>query len=162
MIIITAKVPRLKFAPVVSALSGVCAVALIGGLVSNPYEPAVAVQSPVSHQVKNGNQRIEYLSQWGWEVAETPLATQTMKIPDVLTEDYATYVQMQIQQGFPSLGEFCGGDVIQYTYQVLNYPTGQEGVQVNLLCYESQVIAGEVLSPEINGFLHGLSYPTEG
>lgn len=159
MIIITAKVPRISFSMATSLLSGVAALSLIFGLGQGGDISVMSSSQTVSQVVKNGGQRLDYLAHWGWEVEETPIATQTLQIPSALGEEYGEYVQMQIRQGFPSLSDFCGEEVIQYTYAVSNYPTGAEGVQVHLLCFDSRVIAGEVLSPEVGGFLHGLAYP---
>ena len=47
----------------------------------------------------------------------------------------------------------------RYTYEVLNYPTGEKGVQANLLIRKNTVVGGEVLSPQLDGFLHGLAMP---
>lgn len=159
MIIITAKVPRLNFSFAMTLLSGVCAFCLVVGLVQHPFETTMSSSPPTSHSVKNGSQRLEYLQEWGWKVEETPISTKTLKIPDYLDSSYEDYILLQTQQGFPSLEEFKGAEVIQYTYEVKNYPTGEEGVQVNLLCHNSQVIAGELLSANVNGFIHGLAAP---
>lgn len=161
MIIITAKVPRLSFSVATSFLSGAVALSLLFGMTGQGDLPVMSSGNAVNQVVKNGSQRLEYLAQWGWEVDETPLATQTLQIPSVLGEEYGNYIQMQVRQGFSSLADFCGEEVIQYTYAVRNYPTGVEGVQVHLLCFDSHVIAGEVLSPEVGGFLHGLAYPLD-
>ena len=44
----------------------------------------------------------------------------------------------------------------RYTYEVTNYPTGESGVQANLMLYRTTVVGGEVLSPRMDGFVHGL------
>ena len=46
-----------------------------------------------------------------------------------------------------------------YTYEITNYPTGETGILANLLIYKNTVIGGEVLSPQLDGFLHGLAMP---
>ena len=47
----------------------------------------------------------------------------------------------------------------RYTYEITNYPTGETGILANLLIYKNTVIGGEVLSPQLDGFLHGLAMP---
>ena len=37
-----------------------------------------------------------------------------------------------------------------------SYPTGESGVQANLMLYRTTVVGGEVLSPRMDGFVHGL------
>lgn len=160
MIIITARRPRISFATGISLLTAFCSLLLVVGLVHEPFQVAMSTTSGETVRVKSSNQRITYLEQWGWEVDPTALATQTLLIPTILDDSYVEYMSLQTEQGFPSLSNFCGQQVVQYTYQVSNYPTGEEGVQVNLLCYQHQVIAGEVFSHEEEGFIHGLKRPT--
>ena len=112
-----------------------------------------------SGNVKTNKDRIEYLNTYGWQVSEEPLATQELLIPEKLDdESYTEYVDFQMKQGF-DLKKYAGKRVKRYTYEVLNYPTGEIGVQANLLVYKNTVIGGDVLSPQLNGFLHGLSMP---
>ena len=63
-----------------------------------------------------------------------------------------------VKQGF-DLEKYAGKRVKRYTYEVFNYPTGESGVQVNLLVCKNTVVGGEVLSPQLDGFLHGLAMP---
>lgn len=162
MIIITAKCPRISFVTGVVALTTICALGLVVGFVQEPVTQVLSQpQSTLkTTTVKNSKQRLAFLEQWGWEVEQTPLATETLVIPPILDSSYEEYMSLQQAQGFPSLQEFCGAEVIQYSYAVTNYPTGEESVQVNLLCYEDQVIAGEVLSRTLGGFIHGLEVPS--
>ena len=62
------------------------------------------------------------------------------------------------EQGF-DLTQYAGKRVKRYTYEIYNYPSGEAGVQANLLIHKNTVIGGEVLSPRLNGFLHGLAMP---
>ena len=55
--------------------------------------------------------------------------------------------------------QYAGKRVKRYTYEIYNYPSGEAGVQANLLVYRNTVFGGEVLSPLLNGFLHGLAMP---
>ena len=70
-------------------------------------------------------------------------------------------IDLQRQQGF-DLERYAGKRAKRYTYEILNYPSGETGVQANLLLYKTTVIGGEVLSPRLDGFLHGLSMPEDG
>ena len=68
------------------------------------------------------------------------------------------YLELQTAQGF-DLTKYAGKRVKRYTYEITNYPSGETGVQANLLIYRDKVVGGEVLSPQMNGFVHGLSMP---
>ena len=56
--------------------------------------------------------------------------------------------------------KYAGKRLKRYTYEITNYPTGESGVQVNLLIYKNTVVGGEVLSAQLDGFLHGLTPPS--
>lgn len=113
---------------------------------------------PSPKGVKSNQDRIDYLSAYGWQVSEEPIATQELLIPEEMDESYTEYLTLQSAQGF-DLKEYAGKRVKRYTYVVFNYPTGEVGVQTNLLIYNNTVIGGEVLSPQLDGFLHGLAMP---
>lgn len=101
---------------------------------------------------------MEYLEAYGWEVNSEPLATQELLIPEEMDESYDEYLALQSEQGF-DLKQYAGKRVKRYTYEITNYPTGEQGVQANVLIYQNTVIGGEVLSPQMDGFLHGLTMP---
>lgn len=161
MLIVTAKVPR----RVLRAGGAFAALALF----ALTLFPAVSALFPAAREVsastrpspkgvRTNADRVEYLSSYGWEVADEPLAVQELLIPEKMDESYQEYLALQSQQGF-SLEKQAGKRVKRYTYEVRNYPSGERGVQANLLIYRNTVIAGEVLSPQLDGFLHGLEMP---
>ena len=158
MLIVTAKVPRRKLAlgAALAALVCCCAVAL--NLGSSDSWEAAASGPPDPKGVKTNEDRVHYLAGYGWEVEAEPIATQELLIPEELDDSYDEYLSLQSQQGF-DLTQYAGKRVKRYTYEVTNYPTGEAGVQANLLIYKNTVIGGEVLSPQLDGFLHGLAMP---
>ena len=159
MFIVTAKVPRRAF-----KVGGLLAALLCAALLLPPSllpfaareTSASAVPSPKG--VRSNDDRREYLSAYGWEVSAEPIATQELLIPAEMDESYQEYLTLQSQQGF-SLEKYAGKRVKRYTYEVYNYPSGEEGVQANLLIHRNTVIGGEILSPRLDGFLHGLAMP---
>lgn len=163
MFIITAKVPSFKGGSPMAMASVICSLAILFGLSKEPFQEAMWARSdssPSAQNIKNEKEARSYVEELGWVVEETPLGVQTLLVPEVLDESYEGYIQLQVSQGFTTLEEVTGEQVTQYRFRVLNHPTGEEGVQVNILCYENTVIGGEVLSPQVGGFLHGLSMPS--
>ncbi len=158
MLIVTAKVPRRKlaFGAAIAALACCCALAL--NLTNYAFREASAPAGPDPTGVKSNEDRVAYLRSFGWEVSEEPLATQELLIPEEMDESYDEYLALQSEQGF-DLTKYAGKRVKRYTYEVTNYPSGEDGVQANLLIYKNTVIGGEVLSPQLDGFLHGLAMP---
>ena len=158
MLIMTAKLPKRKLTLGVAAaaLLCCCAIALNFGQALTREASASAIPSPKG--IKSNQDRIDYLSAYGWQVEEEPIATQELLIPEEMDESYDDYLALQSQQGF-DLQKYAGKRVKRYTYEILNHPTGEAEVQVNLLIRKNTVVGGEVLSPQLDGFLHGLSMP---
>ncbi len=157
MMIITARLPRRRLALGVSLLALLCCCAL--SLVLPPSTAqAVASAAPNPNGVSSAQDRLDYLADWGWLVEETPLSVEELLIPEVLDDSYTDYLALQQSQGF-SLEALTGERVKRYSYAVTNYPSGETGVQLNLLIHNNTVVGGEVLSPALDGFLHGLEMP---
>jgi len=154
--IITAKVPRRKiaFGAVLAVLLCCCTMVLrLGDAV-----PTASDTTPNPKGIRTNQDRVDYLAAYGWEIKEEPLATQELIIPDELDDSYLDYLALQQEQGF-DLKRYSGKRVKRYTYEITNYPSGETGVQANLLLYRTTVVGGEVLSPQLDGFLHGLAMP---
>lgn len=99
--------------------------------------------------------RQKYLSGLGWEIE--PSSEQSAKI--VLPEEFdgvmADYNNLQKQQGF-DMSMFAGQECTQYTYAVKNYP-GEDGVLATLYVHGRRVIAGDIHSTSVDGFMHTLT-----
>lgn len=158
MLIVTAKMPKRKLSLGVAAaaLLCCCAIALNFGQAIGREASASALPSPKG--VRSNQDRVDYLSAYGWQVSGEPVATQELLIPEEMDDSYTEYLALQNGQGF-DLQKYAGKRVKRYTYEVLNYPTGETGVQANLLICKNTVVGGEVLSPQLDGFLHGLAMP---
>ena len=141
-----------------SAAALLCCAALVLNLTPAATQAVSASAVPSPEKIKSNEDRIAFLSSYGWQVKEEPLSVEELKIPEKMDESYQDYLALQAQQGF-DLSQYAGKRVKRYTYEVTNYPTGESGVQANLLLYRNTVIAGEVLSPQMDGFLHGLAMP---
>ena len=158
MLIVTAKVPRRRLALGVAAAALLCCCAVALNLGQAVVRETSASAMPDPKGVKSNQDRIDYLSAYGWQVSQEPLATQELLIPEEMDESYDEYLALQAEQGF-DLNKYAGKRVKRYTYEITNYPSGESGVQVNLLVCKNTVVGGEVLSPRLDGFLHGLSMP---
>lgn len=159
MLIVTAKVPRRKLALGVALAALVCCCALALNLGNPiPAQEVTASAAPNPKRVKSNQDRVAYLEAYGWTVSEEPVATQELVIPEEMDESYDEYLTLQEEQGF-DLKKYAGKRVKRYTYEITNYPSGETGVQANLLIYKNTVVGGEVLSPQTDGVLHGLTMP---
>lgn len=157
MFIFTAKIRKGRIAAVAAAAAVVCVVLLAAaGLSGGRGTAASAAVSPKG--VRTNEDRVAYLESCGWAVSAQPIAVEELIIPEAFDETYSQYLALQESQGF-DLTDYRGRRVKRYTYEITNYPTGEAGVQANLMLYRNTVIGGEVLSPQMDGFLHGLSMP---
>lgn len=157
MLIVTAKVPRRKLAFSVAAAALLCCAALVMTLVP-PAARQTSAAGPDMRKVKTNENRVAYLEHFGWQVSPEPSATEELQIPETFDDSYAEYLALQSSQGF-DLEQYAGKRAKRYSYEIFNYPTGESGVIANLLIYKNTVIGGEVLSPRLDGFLHGLTMP---
>lgn len=157
MFIITAKLPRRRVVTGVTTLALCCCCAV--GLLLQPRAVQVAASTtPDPNGVNTAEERIDYLSDWGWTVEETPISIEELLIPETLDDSYTDYIALQSELGF-DLEALTGKRVKRYSYTVTNHPSDEENVQVNLLIYRNDVVGGEVLSPTVDGFLHSLAMP---
>ncbi|MBR2668031.1 MAG: DUF4830 domain-containing protein [Oscillospiraceae bacterium] len=158
MLILTARLPRRRL--ILGAICIVCIAALLTGLrLNRPAESTVMTEAAVSPQgIRDNSDRLDYLEQFGWLVNQAPSLVEEVRIPDVLTEEYTDYAALQASQGF-DLEKYCGRTVRRYSYEILNYPTGETGVTANLLIYRNTVVGADVCSAALDGFMHGLEMP---
>ena len=79
-----------------------------------------------------------------------------MQIPKTFDDTYQAYNAIQLGQGL-DLTPYQGKRATLYTYELLEYPTGQEGVVANLLVRRNRLIAADISAPEADGFVHGIT-----
>ena len=157
MFILPAKLKRERLIAGAAAVAALCAVVAIAvGVIS--VRGGTASASADQKGIKTNEDRVAYLESFGWQVQPDPLVTEELLIPQEMDESYEDYLTLQAGQGF-DLEKYAGKRVKRYTYEITNYPTGVAGVQANLMIYRNTVIGGEVLSPQMDGFLHGLAGP---
>jgi len=109
-------------------------------------------------KIRNDEDRVEFLKQFGWEANETPTEEVTLTIPAEFDRIMKTYNELQKQQGL-DLEKYKGKNVSRYTYEITNYPSVSGKVLANLIVYKNRVIAGDICSTDVNGFIHGFAAP---
>jgi len=155
--IFTARVHRRRIAAVAAAAAVVCGVLVAAVSLLNLRGAAVSTAASPKG-VRSEEDRIAYLESYGWTVSEEPVSVEELLIPEEFDETYTQYLELQSAQGF-DLSQYRGKRVKRYTYEITNYPTGETGIQAGLLIYRNTVIGGDVLAPELGGFIHGLEMP---
>lgn len=162
MFIVTAKVNVKKILAGGLAVVVLCGAAWTGGIIlrgQGQEASAVSAQGAERKGIKTNEDRMNYLEEFGWSVIEEPVQTEELQFPESFEDEiYAEFLMLQTDQGFDPV-KYAGKRVKRYTYQITNYPTGEEGIMADLYVYKNTIIGGEVLSPKLDGFLHGLAMP---
>lgn len=116
--------------------------------------------STLEVKANNHSERMSFISQFGWEVAEEPAEVREVLIPENFDDVYTKYNEIQLKQNF-DLTAFSGQRVKRWTYTVTNYPAyeGKDCIKINILVYGGSVIGGDICSVESDGFMHGFSKP---
>ncbi len=112
--------------------------------------------SKASDGVSTPSGRAAFLQQFGWEIDPASEDVRTVQLPQVLEGVLLHYNEVQLKQGYDltaHLGETCQ----QFTYRILNYPDKEQTVLATLYIQGDRVIAGDLHSTALNGFLQGLS-----
>lgn len=159
MVVFTAKITRRKIVMVVLSLF-VIVFSAVSVIMNSGEETVVSVSDEtqptiVERKVKSNEERVSLLRECGWEVDGEPIEFIEVKIPEKFDGVYTEYNELQKKQGM-DLSKFSGKRVMRYTYKVNDYPGGEDGVVVNLIVYKDKLIGGDVSSPKLGGFMHGL------
>ena len=143
----------LKFALVL-----VLSVAALSALVvAVPPAANTEVSSDTSYPLAATNEdRISFISKFGWTVDETPVQEVAVPIPDEFDASYAKYNELQLSQGL-DLSKYQGKEAVKYTYNVTNFKDYDGRVYVNLIVCENKIIGGDVCSADSADFIYGFS-----
>ncbi|MBR3810360.1 MAG: DUF4830 domain-containing protein [Clostridia bacterium] len=110
----------------------------------------------IKYKANNNKERLDFISQFGWEVNEEPEEVTEIIIPQEFDDVYNNYNEIQLSQNC-DLRDYCGMRVKRFTYIIRNYPGYNENdtcVRINLLIFDGMVIGGDVCSTELSGFMH--------
>ena len=110
------------------------------------------------NNIKNANDGIEFLSQYGWQTDEKPVEECEIVIPKELDKVLTSYNEIQKQQGL-DLTKYGKKVAKRYTYIITNYPNYNGTVYANIIVYHDKVIAGDICSADAKGFIHTLQMP---
>ena len=152
---VTAK--KLKYIGVAAA---VFLLAVLGGvyLVSTTETAQVLGSTGFDLRAGTEEQRLSFFSQFGWSVDPDSKAVKEVILPEEPDDVYKSYNELQLSQGF-DLMPYYGKRVKCYSYDVLNHPSKSETVRGTILVYRGKVIAGDVASAALDGFMETLGDP---
>jgi hypothetical protein len=153
MMVMTAKVNKKKIALVLAGIALLVAamIMLFGG-----EGEAAATGAPA---LSTNDGRVQFLTDFGWDVAASPVESGQVKIPDTSDEVFSRYNTLQKSQGY-DLSQYAGKSVMRYVYKIRNYPGATDPVYATLLVYKDQVIGGDITDTSARGVIRGFKMPT--
>jgi len=158
MFIMTTRLTRRKIAAAVVVI-GLLLGIIIFGVAScsrqGDGEADTPRANPMNMKLTNNDERCTFLTDLGWEVDSKPVDVTEVRLPDKFDDLFEEYNTMQRENGF-DLSKIKGRKVLRCTYTILNYPTGEKGVMINLLLYKDKVVGGDICSLALDGFMYGL------
>ncbi|MGB4023807.1 MAG: DUF4830 domain-containing protein [Acutalibacteraceae bacterium] len=144
-------------------LIALCTLATIAFLLASSMDNKAANKGGINLKAGNSEQRVAFLSQFGWEFDKDPTEVSEVIIPAEFDQTYEKYNKIQKEQGF-DLEPYKGIRVKRWTYEIKNYPGyGSDSgcIRANILVYDGLVIGGDVCSVELDGFMHGFDKSQE-
>lgn len=116
MVIMTAKLSKGKLlaALLILVVLIVATIAICTGESSAPPQTGPNVTAATNED------RLAFLSGFGWNVSVDPVDTQQVRIPDQPSEVFDRYNDLQKSQGF-DLSQYAGQTATRYVYEILNY-----------------------------------------
>lgn len=149
----------------VALIAAVAVFATIGGVyaVKKSKSTPVSSMNGIVYKAATAEERLSFLSQFGWEVEEEPAEVKEVVIPEEFDDVYNQYNVIQKEQKL-DLEKYKGARVKCWSYNVKNYPgyENSDGViRANLLVYGGVVIGGDISSIELSGFMHTFDFPQD-
>lgn len=130
-----------------------CAVLLLAAVFAGAHRSA--------YRLSTAEGREKFLASLGWEIDPASEEFHSVVIPDELNGVMESYNEMLKAQGYDlsrHLGEKCD----QYSYILTNYPNAEGTVYVTLYIQGNSIIAGDIHSTSVSGFMHGLRMGNAG
>lgn len=159
MFVYSLKASTLKFFGVI-AISLIALITLVAAIPTYTPTAARTVYNELSEinysKIKTNDDRIAFISQFGWEVEAAPTEQAQVTIPDEFDKVFVRYNELQKAQGL-DLEKYRRKTMERFTYKITNYPNYDGTVYVNLLVYRNKVVAGDICSADSAGFIYGFS-----
>jgi hypothetical protein len=162
MFVFTAKLNRRKAVLFLIAFALILAAIILAVSLRGHGRAPRAEHTTVPTIIRTTGDAAAYLTSLGWEVEPDPVEIQEIVIPRSFTGVYADYAALQKKQGFP-IEQYGGMDAVRYTFKVKNYPSNEKEVVADLVVSGQSVIAGDIQSTALDGFMTGLkTFPSPG
>ena len=151
MFIYSLKASTIKFFAVVCvALATLITLIAFIPVAAVDNDEAASINADIDYSgVKTNEDRIKFLSQFGWQVKPEATESMEVKIPKNFDKIFTAYNEIQRQQGL-DLSKYKEKNVMRYTYEITNYEGYSGTVYANILVYRNKVIGGDVCSADVS------------
>ncbi|MGN0980515.1 MAG: DUF4830 domain-containing protein [Candidatus Avoscillospira sp.] len=157
MVIVSAKVSKRKI--LIGIVAAVLVILLLVVLVHKASAPDTTAETTVpTTEAGTNEERLAFLNAFGWEVRETPVETQEVRVPEEFNDVFTRYNQLQQSQGY-DLTDYAGKTVKRYVYAITNHPDGGQDHYATLLVYKNKIIGGDVTCTGQGGVMQGFQMP---
>ncbi len=104
--------------------------------------------------IKTEEDLLAFINTLGIEVKTPAYRSIDVELPRVFDAVYAKYNEVQKQQGL-DLTKYRGRTLHRYTFEVTNYPSGEENekVYLTLFVHKNKVVGGDISSRGNGGFV---------
>ena len=131
------------------------AVVLAVGLVLSGGGNSVSAMSSVTEidysGIKTKDDRIAFIEQFGFKVDSESEQEQAFRMPENFDRVILGYNELQKKQGL-DLSKYRNKKVTRYTYKLSNTDLGED-VYANLFIHRGKVVACDITSAELDGFV---------
>lgn len=161
MFIYSLKASTIKFFGIIGAAVATLAILIIviPTLTPKTTDEITAMNQNISFDnIKDYEDGIKFLEQYGWSVSEQIVEECEVTIPKEFDKVMTQYNEIQKQQGL-DLGKYTRKSAKRYTYKITNYPNYEGTVYANIITYKNRVIAGDICTADAKGFIHTLPMP---
>ena len=150
MFVMTTRVNKKKIFGLLAAAAGLILLLTLllggGGDAASTAAPSIATNDG----------RVQFLKDFGWDVAASPVESGQVRIPETASELFDRYNTLQKSQGY-DLSKYAGKTVMRYVYKIGNYPGATDPVYATLLVYRDQVIGGDITDTSAKGVVRGFT-----
>jgi hypothetical protein len=126
--------------------------------IPNQQTKAICEKGKYKLTAGTNQERINFLSQFGWQVNNKPISQQDIVVPKKFEKEYEDYNKIQKKQGL-DLKKFEGKTCKKIVYFITNYPEKAEEIKATLLIRSNKVIGGDISSSKYKGLMHGFLKP---
>lgn len=156
---LVALIALIAFVPAYASGNTEPAAGNVGGIQADAPSSGEATVTYSYDKVKSADDAAKFLTQFGWAVDAGSVESDEVTIPAEFDKVFAGYNELQKTQGF-DLSKYKKKEVIRYTFTVTNYAKNsgtdyKDTVYANVIVYRNRVIAGDICSADVSGFIHG-------